>query len=141
MAATGTPPSSSASRIGSAAVSTNSTDTATCRSASTCAFTHSTVAAARISPAFCRNRSSAARPRAVSFFRRASCISARNSDHSASYCARSAGVRSTGVPVTETGPHGAGRCSVAGGSLSASQLRSRARSARRSPASSVHAQP
>ena len=84
MPATGIPASSSASRIGSAAVSTNSTDTATWRSASTCAFTQSTVACTRIRPAFCRNRISAARPFALCRARRASCISARNSDHSES---------------------------------------------------------
>jgi hypothetical protein len=127
--------------IGSAAVPTNSTEQATCRSASTCWAIHWTVESTRSSPAFWRKRSSAARPLAVLRPRRARSISRQNSPHSASYASRSAGVSVTGIPEIGTGPQGAARCSIAVGSWSSSQPRTRARSSARRVASLVQVAP
>ena len=135
------PESRSRSAMGSAAVATNSTEQATCRSACTCWAIQSTVESTRISPAFCRKRSSAARPLAVLRPRRAMSISRQNSPHSASYAARSAGVRVTGMPEIGTGPQGAARCSIAGGFSPSSQPRTSLRSAARRAGSVVQVAP
>ena len=127
--------------MGSAAVATNSTEHATCRSDSTCWAIHATVESTRISPAFCRKRSSAARPFATLRPLRAMSISRQNSPHSASYAVRSAGVSATGMPEIGTGPQGAARCSIAGGRSSASQPRTSLRSAARRAGSVVQAAP
>ena len=94
-----------------------------------------------MSPAFCRKRSSAARPFATLRPRRAMSISRQNSPHSASYAVRSAGVSATGMPEIGTGPHGAARCSIAGGRSSSSQPRTSLRSAARRAGSVVHVAP
>jgi hypothetical protein len=99
------------------------------------------VESTRISPAFWRKRSSAARPFAVLRPRRATSISRQNSPHSASYVARSACVSATGIPEIGTGPQGAARCSMAGGRASSSQVRTRARSSARRAGSGVQVAP
>ncbi len=68
-------------------------------------------------------------------------ISRQNSPHSASYAVRSAGVSATGIPEIGTGPHGAARCSIAGGRSSSSQPRTSLRSAARLAGSVVQLAP